>query len=273
MKEKLTKFKASLNYEDKRELVGVQFIFTENEYKNINVPEANHQLFFCMMVKVAASGKCIKVNKNHLYCDAASKVLGFDAVDNNTLSGETFYKRNFYCSQEISKSVVEEIPYLKHNVYGMLIQPLEHFDTPPHIVISISSPYTAMRIIQGYTYKFGYAKNIRLAGMGGLCTELTARPYLTQDINISLLCSNSRFSGSWNDSEMGIGMPYNMFLEVLDGVLETMDLFEPDYKKLDIQKRAEDLGTSLDITLDHNYFDSCLGVANIGVKGYHKKKI
>ena len=271
MDNKLLQYLASLKYKPNRHLVGVQFIFDKNEYEQNDVPEADHQLFFCMMIKIATSGNSLKVTKKHFYCTAAAQILGFSPINKDILSGETPYKRNMYCSLDISKSISENTPYLKHEIYGMIIQPLELFKTEPHIVISISNPYTAMRIIQGYSYKFGFAQNIKFSGMGGFCTELVARSYYNNDINVSLLCSNSRFSTAWNDDEMGISMPYPMFLDVMDGVLETLNLFEPDNKKAEIIARAENLNVDIDVQMGNNYFDSCSGIAKIGVVGYFPK--
>lgn len=271
MNYKLSQYLASLKYESNRHLVGVQFLFDKNEYDQIDIPEATHQLFFCMMIKIATSGKSLKVTKKHMYCTAAAQILGFSTIDEDVLSGETPYKRNMYCSLDVSKSISEQTPYLKHKIYGMIVQPLELFKTEPHIVVSISNPYTAMRIIQSYSYKFGFAQNIKFAGMGGLCTELVARSYYNNDINVSLLCSNSRFSTAWNDDEMGVSMPYSMFLDVIDGVLETLNLFEPDNKKAEIIARAQTLNVDVDVQMGNNYFDSCLGVAKMGVVGYHRK--
>lgn len=50
-----------------------------------------------------------------------------------------------------------------------------------------------MRIVQAYTYKYGVHKNITLGGNQGICSECTAVPYENNDLNISTLCSGTRF--------------------------------------------------------------------------------
>ena len=267
----LSDYFSCLKYEPDRHLVGAKFIFSENEYHSLSFPEATHQLFFCMMVKVATCGKGMKVTKKHIYCDAAQKALGFLTPEKDLISGEIPYKRGMYCSVEVSKSIQDEIPYLQHKPFGLAIAPLEQFDIEPDVVISISTPYTAMRILQSYAYLYGYPKHLHMIGMSGICTELMAQAYKSQDINISFLCSNTRFSGNWRDDEVGISMPYSMFLKVKDAVTQTMNLYEWDQKKSEIEERAAKYHSDLNIKYDSNYYDSCLGVAPLGTVGYRKK--
>lgn len=264
-----------LKYESDRQLVGVQFVFSKKEYDSSFMPEATHQLFFCMMVKIAASGKMMKIKKEHLYCSAAQSILGFSIPKQEVLSGKIPYERGMYCSPEIAEAVQRETPYLEHHPYGMLIASLEQFEFEPDVVISISKPYTAMRIVQSYAYLYGRPQNLHIVGMGGICTELMAQAYQSQDINLSFLCSNTRFSGNWRDDEVGIAMPYHLFLDVKAAVVQTTNLFESDKKKTEIELRVkrndQSIVTTLEIKKESNYYHSCLGVAKLGTEGYHKK--
>lgn len=263
---------ACLSYEKNRQLVGVRFIYGENDYATSTFPEATHQLFFCMMVKIAASGKAMKVTAKHLYCSAAAEVLGFASPSSEILSGSVSHRREFCCSQDIGFQIQQDFPYLDHQPLGMEIAPLTQFTTEPDVVISFSTPYTAMRIMQAYTYLYGYAQNIQMGGMSGVCAELMAQAYKCQDLSVSLLCSGTRFCGSWFDNELGVAMPFSMFKEVKDSVVQTFNTFEPDDKKEAIAHRAEaTTPLSVPIAFDSNYYESCLGVAKMGVEGYPKK--
>lgn len=272
MRKEALEFRTLLEFEKNRRLVGVKFLFSKWDYDNLDVKEATHQMFFCMMVKAATIGHGMKVMKEHIYCSAASEVLGFSEPCPDVLSGKQMFERNMYGTEEAAADVAHYTPYLKHSVYGMCIQPLDDFEEKPDIVLAFCNPYTAMRIIQGYSYKYGIAKQICFAGMGGICTELMARSYQNQDMNVSFLCSGTRFAGEWKDDEVGIAFPYHMFLTVLGGVRDTMNTFEPDDKKEEILQRAEKNGISLNVEIGTNYHGSSLGVARIGVTGYRKKR-
>lgn len=94
-------------------------------------------------------------------------------------------------------------------------------------------------------YSFGLydslctARNIKMAGNSGICSECTATPYDTNDMNLSLLCSNTRFSAKWRDDEIGIGMPFGMFEKVYDGVMKTIEPCEPKERKMKIIQGAK----------------------------------
>jgi uncharacterized protein (DUF169 family) len=268
---KATEFQVLLHYEKDRHLVGIKFIRTKEEYDLTAVREASHQMFFCMFVKAATVGHSFKIRDEHIYCSAAAEVLGFRTPDSDVVSGKIAYNRKFYETECIAAKMGAETPYLTEPVYGMVVQPVENYEDEPDIVLSFSNAYTAMRIMQAYSYKYGYGRNIRTAGMGGICTELTASAYKNQDMNVSFLCSGTRFAGAWRDDEVGISFPYKVFHAVLDGLFETMNNFESDEKKEEIYRRAEKAGMNLTIRYGENYHGSSLGVAQMGVKGYRQK--
>lgn len=271
MRKEVTEFRTLLEFDNNRKIVGVKFLFSEQEYETVHVKEATHQMFFCMMVKAATVGHSMKVRKEHIYCSAASEVLGFAEPCQDVKTGKQQYERNMYGTEEAASDIARCTPYLHHDVYGMCIQPLEDFEQEPDMVLAFCKPYTAMRIMQGYSYRYGMAKQIRFAGMGGICTELMARSYKNQDINVSFLCSGTRFAAEWQDDEVGVAFPYKMFLNVLGGVKDTMNTFEPDDKKEEILQRAKINGVILDLEMGTNYHGSSLGVAKMGVTGYRKK--
>lgn len=273
MRREAEEFQTLLNYEKDRHLVGVKFLFTKEDYLACPVQQASHQMFFCMMAKAATTGHAMKVDKTHLYCGAAAAALGFETPDKDEISGRRLYERNLYGTEKAAADIGGNIPYLQHQVYGMCIQPLElYVQEQPDVVLSFCQPYTAMRIMQGYSFRYGFAKNLQFAGMGGVCTELMASAYQNQDISVSFLCSGTRLAGNWRDDELGVAFPYFMFLQILDGVRSTINTYEPDDKKKEIQDRAEKAGIFVELEFGKNYYGSSIGVARMGQTGYRPKK-
>lgn len=261
IRKEIQKLNSSL--ELKRKIVGIKFLFSEEEFNSYEIQSSNNKLSYCMMVKIASSGKSVKVRSEHFKCNSSTRALGIKNSDPYVASGREYYSYGLYNSLGTAKNVHDKVKYINHELYGALIQPLEKFETEPDIVIIIDTPYTIMRIIQGYTYNYGMAKNIRFAGNQGVCSELTARPYENNDINISLLCSNTRFSCKWEDTEMGVGMPYKIFLNVMQGVLQTLNSTEPDYKKEEIIKKSTENDLELNVVLGKNYYNSSIGVCSL----------
>ncbi|WP_159434284.1 DUF169 domain-containing protein [Peptoclostridium litorale] len=246
-----------------RRIVGVKFLFSEEEFNSFDVNTAKAKLSYCMMVKIASSGKGIKVRSEHFKCNSSARALGIKESDSSVKSGRKYYSYGLYDSLGTAKNVQSAVTYVEDPIYGAVLQPVEMFKVDPDVAIIVSNPYNIMRVVQGYTYKYGMAENIKFAGNQGVCSELTARPYENNDINISLLCSNTRFSCKWEDGEMGVGMPYKIFKNVLKGVLNTLNPAEPDYKKEGIIKRAGKRNVEIDVVKGENYYNSSIGVAKL----------
>lgn len=261
MEDKLQIFLSCLKLN--RKVIGVKFLFDEQEYENADSKASKTKLSYCMMVKIATSGKSIKVRSEHFWCSSSARVFGIRNVEETVKSGREYLSYGVYNSLSTARKTFQDMTYLNHKVYGLELKPIEEFIDKPNIVIAISEPYNIMRIIQGYTYEYGFAENIKFAGNQGVCSDLTARPYMNDDINISLLCSNTRYSCKWNDGEMGVGMPYNIFEKVMNGVLNTMNHVEPDYKKDEILRKVGEKGLNIEVKKGENYYDSCLGVAKL----------
>jgi len=112
-----------------------------------------------------------------------------------------------------------------------------------------------MRIIQGYSHIYGYNTSYKMVGNQAICSEATAYPLESNNINVSLLCSGTRFMGGWGDDEMVVGIPFNRYLSVIDGVYATINPIEPNEKKAEIEaKLKEHNRTDLEIEYDKNYY-------------------
>jgi len=239
-----------------RHIVGIKFIFNKNEFDLSAVPQVRYKLSYCNMVKLAALGKSLKADLNNFLCIGSAKALGLIKPDSNAISGNVYYSFGLYDSLCTARNVQKDVTFLDHEAYGVVVMPLEKFEVQPDIVITIVNPYQSMRILQGYAYHHGAAKNIKMAGNSGICSECTATPYDTNDMNLSLLCSNTRFAAKWSDDEIGVGMPFSMFDKVYDGIINTIRPCEPNKRKMRIIAKCKESGIKIDIGMGGNYFKS-----------------
>lgn len=93
-----------------------------------------------------------------------------------------------------------------------------------------------------------------MTGNQAFCSELTATPYLLDDINFSTLCSGTRHICNWSDHEVAVGIPYNRLPLVVDGLFETLPETEPVKKKEAILERAAQRGREIDVRPGREYF-------------------
>ena len=82
-----------------------------------------------------------------------------------------------------------------------------------------------MRLIQGYEYEMGIKPVIDMGAMQAMCSELTVSPYLTGEMNVSVMCPSTRMLCKWSENDMAVGMPYELFGKISEGVVAT----KPNY--------------------------------------------
>ena len=238
-----------------RKIVGVKFLFTQEEFEKAEAKKLEVKMPYCVMVKVGMTGKAIKASFENFGCLSSARALGVLEIDEMVSSGRHYNKLGLYQDLATSKNVQNNMTMCKHRAYGVMIKPVEEYDENPDVVLIITNPYNAMRIIQGYTHIYGCNSSYKMIGNQAVCSECTAYPFESNNINVSLLCSGTRFMGGWGDDEMGIGLPFNKFISVVDGLYATLNLTEPNKKKLVIESRLKEQNrTDLEIVYDKNYY-------------------
>ena len=145
--------------------------------------------------------------------------------------------------------------FCSHKPYGVMVKPVEEYEEEPDVVLVVTNPYNGMRIMQAYTHVFGFNTAFKMAGNQAICSECTAFPFESNDINVSLLCSGTRFKAKWQDEEIAIGFPFNQFLPIVRGLYATLDPIEPNEKKAEIEARCRKLDRAVpEIHYDGNYY-------------------
>lgn len=239
------------------EIVGVRFLHHETDYKNNSAQEILYKMPYCVMVKSALAGHRIKVKKENFGCMAAARALGFVAPKASFLEGKDGYSFGIYKDLETAKCSSGNITLLDSSHYGMTIAPLDQCKAAPDIIIMVTKPYNAMRMTQAYTYSFGNQNPFKMGGLQAMCSETTAYPMKTGNLNISMLCAGTRNLCHWKEEELAIGFPYRKLEAILTGLLQTLNPLERNHKKQIIQDKFEALGIApIPIQMNRNYDDN-----------------
>lgn len=247
--------KANCALELDRKIVGMKFLFTDEEYRQANAKPINAQIHYCVMVKTAMSGTGIKAAANNFGCPGSARALGMMELEERFISGRHYHGLGLYQDLITAKSVRNNMTLCQHKAHGVMIKPLEEFDQEPDIVLVVTNPYNAMRLVQGYTFIYGLHTSYKMSGNQALCSECTAYPFESNNINVSMLCGGTRNKAGWGDEELGIGIPYNRFLAMIDGVYKTVNAIEPNHHKSRIEaKLKRNELHDLEIEYDKNYF-------------------
>lgn len=239
-----------------RKPVGIKFFFDKDEFENFEVPQRDRKVTYCNSVQLASKGKSMKLTKENQACPNGAFALNFTDIPDPISSGKGRFSKGMYKDVETSKSINDSMIFMKERPAGIVVMPLENYSIDPDVVIVVGPSYNVMRMLQGYGYINGYTNNLRTIGLQAVCQDLTTYTYNTQDINISLLCPGTRLVADWQIDEIGIGIPFAKWKEVVEGVIQTTNPFERDKIKKDIIKRLDKAGLdSSKIILGQNYDD------------------
>lgn len=239
----------------KRKIVGVKFLFKPQEFEQADAIGFKKPIRYCSMVKAATAGHAVKAAAEHFGCPGGSQALGISENDELYRSGHCYLELGLFRDLTIAKNAINNMTFCQHKLYGVMVKPLGEFDSEPDVVIIVAASYAAMRIVQGYTYSFGMQTAFKLSGNQAICSECTAYPFETNNINISLLCSGTRNFAGWDEDELGIGLPFNRFVALVEGVYSTVNAAEPNKKKKQIKEKLKQNNLhDLNVEYDTAYF-------------------
>lgn len=95
---------------------------------------------------------------------------------------------------------------------------LSQVEVEPDLVHVYCTPLEAMRLIQGYCFPSGERFVMSCIGIRGVSCDMTAWPYVNNDINGTFLCLGARGITGWEEEYVGFGMPFNKFEQVVRGM-------------------------------------------------------
>lgn len=206
------------------EPVAITLLFTQEDYENYPVDEIKAAMPYCVMIKQAAGGQGTKSRLCHHKCDGATTALALEASTERIESGQEYFSYNLYASVAAARrmrSGIQSLHRMPVSTYGVAVMPLRECTLTPDIVIILTNPWQSMRIVQGCEYRTGKKPLIDMGAMQGFCSELTVSPYLTGELNISVLCPSTRMLCKWSENDMAAGIPFELFEEIAEGVEAT----------------------------------------------------
>ena len=249
-----------------RKPVGIKFFFDKDEFDKFEVPQRDRKVTYCNSVQLASKGNSMKLTKENQGCPNGAMALKMKEIPEPMASGKGRFSKNIYKDVETSKSIGDEMLFLEEEPAGIVVMPLENYKEDPDVVVVVSQPYNIMRIVQGHGYFNGYTDNLKTVGLQAVCHDLTTYPYNTKDINITFLCPGTRLVADWQVNEIGIGIPFEKWNEIVEGVKETTNPFERNKKKEGIEKRLEERGLdSSGIKFNENYDDGSYSGGKIDI--------
>lgn len=233
-----------------RVIVGVKLVYDKKEYDSYEGIELVAPMSYCVAVKCATLGHSIKLTRQTGGCPASNRALGLRACEDTFLTGENGYRLGLFNSQETAACVAGSLPICVDETYGVIVKPLAKFESDPDVILIVSNPREAMRVAQGYTYTYGLTQSLNISGNQAVCVESTVTPLIRKELNISMLCSGTRYKASWKDTEVMCGIPIEKAEGTVNGLIGTINPIEMNDRKKEIEEALSKEGY-LDIEIDY----------------------
>lgn len=232
------------------QVVGVKFTYSPEEFDSYQAVAAKKPIRYCCAVRSAMRGNSVKFVREMSSCPASTRALGLCPPDERFYSGEEAVRLGLYQDTDVAKAVAAGLPLLPPGTYGIVVKPLERFETEPNVVLIACGMRDMMRIAQGYSYTYGVCQSMSLCGNQAVCVECTSTPYRTGEINASALCSGTRHNAGWEEEIGMVGLPYAKFHGTVEGILHTVNAIEYDDRKREIYARLREMGC---MTIEERY--------------------
>lgn len=237
-------------------IVGVKLLQSEDDYLKNEFEELKGKAAYCQMVKQGAQGGSSKSTIESHSCDGGTTALALESSNPRIESGEEYFSYNLYNTRSAARRMRRSITSLDYNTeknYGVAVGALEKFVSVPDVLIIVCNAYQAMRLMQGYSYCTGEKTSCDIGAMQALCSELTVVPLVTGKINLSVFCPSTRMLCKWNDDQMAVGIPFEKFYDVVDGVFGTMQTTDSKEKKKEIIDRFKSNNITIDLDIKKGY--------------------
>jgi uncharacterized protein (DUF169 family) len=236
-----------------KKIIGVKFIDFKEDYDALEVPEAEKMGSICFHARQAMEGNLFKFVKEKVSCDYGRFALGLTKPDTTIVEGRSFEYCGLTETTAIGKNIVASMKYIDHISYGVSMGPLDEMKDADLVIIADYAE-TIMRVMQGYAYKYGDAKQLSFFGNQAMCADLISKPFSNHDINISLMCRGARAYGRFEKGELGVSVPIALFDNLVDGIVKT---FTPVANRVEKQRVIDAIGPDdvlhESIDLDYNY--------------------
>ncbi|MGZ4920546.1 MAG: DUF169 domain-containing protein [Halobacteriota archaeon] len=199
--------------------VALSFAATENDIPQ-GMTEIDKRIRHCMMVTLARTeGRVFYATADKHECNGGSFALGLRELTPTLKTGEFYFKLGKFASAASSKRTMDSVPHLPvGETYATMYAPLEKTPFTPQIILVVTTPWAMLKLAQASLFRLGGRAHAEFSGIQSVCSDATARVYLTGTPNFSLGCDGSRRFSGIVEEEMIVGFPAEMLSEIVGAV-------------------------------------------------------
>lgn len=174
-------------------------------------PGEESDLLYCEMIQKARYGESFLVSAQR--CPAGAYVLG----KSDKPPHEYYLRSGRYIDEEVAMKASGSLPRVKREYRSIRIRPLSKTEGKFDVLLLYLTPERAMRVVQALAYSSGERVTMDTIGAASICADCTAVP-LSEGIGLSFGCKGSRKHSGYRDSEVPVGMGFDVIRKVEEGL-------------------------------------------------------
>lgn len=199
-------------------LVGVKFLFTENEIPSGIEKLTGHR--YCQALMKARHGKHVMLDAEGIACPAAAAAFGFKPLTEGLKAGKGLVGFGIVENEATGKTMFEGMASLPQGkLKSLYLFPLETATIEPNIVVVEDEIEKLMWIaLANLNIKGGQRIESSTAILQATCVDATTIPYLQQKFNMSMGCYGCRDATDISPNETVLGFPFKDFASIVESL-------------------------------------------------------
>jgi uncharacterized protein (DUF169 family) len=189
--------------------------------KLTSTQELSH-LMVCQALLLASRGQVLDLSMETLDCPTAVRALGL---------GDPQWERYLPSSQEHAEQIAQtfcetaaqqhleppQAPPPVRLADHILLAPVDRADTDPDLILFLCNAEQACRLVALDSYQTGVAPRLEMSG--SICHQAITYPYVTGELNLSLLDYVSRSVHGYRPEDLLVSVPFTRF----QGIAQSLD--------------------------------------------------
>lgn len=201
--------------------VGIKFLKKEGEFPGFQ--KVKRKKTVCSFIKLAARGESFFLDKNSISCPGGLRWMGFPSKLAKTFLYELFLGRieKIKSSPGVAKKFLESLPRPpKEGRYKKIFfSPLKNYSFEPDVILIITTPRQAYRIIA--TVYLNDRRLVKIIPLSAACHGVITIPFVTKEVNVSLIDPVARQLGGYNEEDVLVGIPKERFFLLTSNLKKT----------------------------------------------------
>lgn len=202
----------------KTSIVGVKFIFSENEIPK--KAEKLHGHRYCQALMKARHAKHVLLDAEGIACPAAAAAFGFKSLPEGLKNGKGLVGFGITKIEDTGKQMFENMTVLPQGqLKALYLFPLETTEIEPDIVVVEDETEKLMWFaLANLNVKGGSRVESSTAILQATCVDATTIPYIQQKFNMSMGCYGCRDATDICPNETVLGFPFKDFLPIAESI-------------------------------------------------------